>query len=217
MDFSQEPKVVRWKERIIESGCIINKLEPLQLIYKKNGELLFALLRTDITSEDGGRLPPIVMIRGDVVVVVPLVKNRDTGEERFLMVIQDRVGNGRGRVEFPAGMLDRAVDNPLDVAVRELKEETGIDIEKSELTPLNAKPLYTSPGLNDEAVNYFGCIIEVCSHEYLALEGSVAGAEDENETTVVTLRSADEIELETDAGQVLLGLYLFKRWRSCAE
>ena len=209
MNLEDEPKFKKWKSTLEKSGCIVKGYDPLQLIYKKNDELLFAMLRTKITTPEGNELPPIVVIRGDVVVIVPKVRNRATGQERFVMVRQDRVGNGRRTLEFPAGMLDRNIDDPAAVAVEEIAEETGLSINKKDLFPLSDKPLYTSPGLDDEAINYFGCVIELTNEAYNGLEGKKTGALAEGEKIIVTLKTAGEIMRETNAAQVVLGLFLF--------
>jgi 8-oxo-dGTP pyrophosphatase MutT (NUDIX family) len=210
MNYHDEPKFKSWKSKMTGSGCIINNIEPLQLIHKKNGELLFAMIKADITTPEGGKLPPIVVIRGDVVVIVPKVRNTETKDERFLMIRQNRVGNGKQVLEFPAGMLDRNIDDPVGCAVEEVKEETGLRIKRNDLFSLSDKALYTSPGLNDEAVNFFGCIIDLSDEEYTALEGKKEGAFSEGEETVVTLKAKSQIFKETNAAQVLLGLYLFE-------
>jgi DNA-binding NtrC family response regulator len=45
-----------------------------------------------------------VVVRGNACVIVPLLANSDTGEEKYLMIYQRRSGNGRLSLEFPAGM-----------------------------------------------------------------------------------------------------------------
>jgi ADP-sugar diphosphatase len=209
MKLEDEPKFKKWKSTLEKSGCIIKGYDSLQVIYKKNDELLFAMLRTEITTPEGNALPPIVVIRGDVVVIVPKVRNRATGQERFVMVRQDRIGNGRRTLEFPAGMLDRNIGDPAAVAVDEMAEETGLTVNKKDLFPLSDKALYTSPGLDDEAVYYFGCVIELTDEAYRALEGNKTGAIEEGEKIIVTLKTAEEIMRETNAAQVVLGLFLF--------
>jgi ADP-sugar diphosphatase len=210
MDWQDEPKVKVWKENIAHSGCILHSLEPLQLIHTSKKELLFALCRADVTTPDGNKLPPIVLIRGNVIVVVPLVKNRDTGEEKFVTVIQHRIGNGTAAVEFPAGMMDRNTNDPVHVAMEEVREETGIGISAEDLFRLNDSILYTSPGLQDEGVYYFGCILEMKDGDYRSLEGRKAGEMSEGESILVSLKTGEEIKRLTNAAQVLLGLFLFK-------
>jgi ADP-sugar diphosphatase len=210
MNWQDEPKVKVWKDNISKSGCQMKSLEPLRLIQSSRHELLFALCKADITTPRGARLPDIVLIRGNVVVVVPLVRNRDTHEERFITVIQHRIGNGMAGGEFPAGMIDRNVADPVGVAMEELFEETGVRISSSDLFPLSDRILYTSPGLQDEGVYYFGCVLEMTDKEYRDLEGRTAGKSSENESILVSLKTGEEIAQLTNAAQVLLGLFLFK-------
>jgi hypothetical protein len=212
MDWHDEPKVKVWKENIATSGCIMNSLEPLQLIHKSNSELLFALCKADIATPNGNKLPQIVLIRGNVVVIVPLARNRETGEERFITVVQHRIGNGMAGVEFPAGMMDRNVSDPVGVALEEFYEETGVGIAASDLFSLHDSILYTSPGLQDEGVFYFGCILEMADADYRSLQGRKTGEAAEGESIRVSLMTGEEIKRLTNAAQVLLGLYLFKTY-----
>jgi hypothetical protein len=107
-------------------------------------------------------------------------------------------------------MLDRNVDDPAGVAIEELFEETGVRIAVSDLFPLSDKVLYTSPGLQDEGVYYFGSILEMTDKEFKSLEGRTAGNPSEEEKIRVTLKTGEEIAGLTNAAQVLLGLFLFK-------
>ncbi|MBB5913901.1 8-oxo-dGTP pyrophosphatase MutT (NUDIX family) [Nocardia transvalensis] len=74
--------------------------------------------------------------RPDFVMVVP----RDG--DRFHLVEQFRYPMGQRCWEFPAGTLpDRAVGDPVDLAHRELREETGLRAGlMTYLGPLNAAP-----------------------------------------------------------------------------
>jgi 8-oxo-dGTP pyrophosphatase MutT (NUDIX family) len=211
MNWFDEPKVRVWKENIERSGCIINRIEPLSLVHKTNGDLLFALCKTDISNSQGGNLPSMVLIRGDAVVIVPLVKNLSTGENRFITVVQHRIGTGEAVIEFPAGMLDKNIDNPAQVAVEELLEETGINISGTDLFKLSEKVLYSSPGLQDEGIHYFGCVLEMSDSEYKSIEGRVAGNFSEGESILVSLKTEDEIINSANSTQVILGLFLFKK------
>ena len=117
-----EPKISAWKRAVTNAGSSIRSLKPISLLRKKNNELLFALLDTDVRAADGQRLPRYLFIRGDACLIVPLIRNRDTGEEKFLMIRQYRIGSGTMSLEFPAGMLDNDVEDPAGVACRELAE-----------------------------------------------------------------------------------------------
>jgi 8-oxo-dGTP pyrophosphatase MutT (NUDIX family) len=129
------------------------------------------------------------------------------------MVRQPRTGNGEWNCEFPAGMLDLCVDDPLGTAIRELREETGICLKQDQLTCLYSKKLYTSVGLSDEAVYYYGALLEVDDAVYTALHGSAAGAVHESETIEVMLLSEQQVREQAVSAQVLLGLELFLQRR----
>jgi 8-oxo-dGTP pyrophosphatase MutT (NUDIX family) len=212
MDLNHEPKILAWKKSVVTAGCAIRETIPLNILRKKNNDLLFALLDADILSPEGHRLPNIIFIRGDACVVVTLLRNRQTREERFLMVRQRRTGNGQMSLEFPAGMLDADVDNPCGVAARELAEETGIAVSETELFPLVNKKLYSSAGASDEAVFYFGCIKEFDAEEFDTVTGRSGGNPEENEHISVALMSRDEAEREATSLQVMLGFYLFEKY-----
>lgn len=207
--FDEEPKVRTWRARVREAGCTVESLEPLHLLHKRNGELLFALLHARMRDPSGHSLLPYVLIRGDAALVVPRVRDRQTGEERFVMVRQRRSGSGRAALEFPAGMLDRLVDDPVGVAAGELVEETGIRAVPDELFPLTDRPLFTSPGLQDEAIHYFGYEAELSHREFTALRGRRTGNGDEGERIEVSLATRAEGEAGSVSTQVRLGFYLF--------
>ncbi len=215
LQWRREPKVQQWLASLRAAGCRVKSLRAERIVRRHNGELLFAFLRGDITAPDGHPLPPIALVRGHAVVIVPLVRNTVTGEERFLTVVQRRIGNGLDNVEFPAGMLDREVDDPVGVAVRELREETGLEVAAGHLHPLYNRPLYTSVGLLDEAILFYGAVVDLTPERFAHLEGAEGGAADEHERITVRLHTAAELERVGLSGQVVLGLRLFDEWRKC--
>lgn len=212
-DFLQEPKIIAWKKSLSDNGCTINKIEPLNIYLRRpTGELLFALLKADITTPEGNRIPPIIFVRGHACIIVPLLINKNGKEERFLMVQQRRIATGALSLEFPAGMLDREINNPLGVAIRELKEETGLDISEDLLFPLSEGPYYTSPGASDEGIYYYGCTIELDDEEYRSFEGRIRGDTTENEYIQVTLKTKEEAKREITTLPARLGLSLFEEY-----
>lgn len=72
-------------------------------------------------------------------------------EDRVLVMRQYRHPVGRRMVELPAGLLDHEGEDPLAVARRELREETGFEAARWE--PLLRG--YTSPGISQELIHYF--------------------------------------------------------------
>ena len=212
IDFSEEPKVKVWKKNLTDAGCAVGEVKPLTLLNKPDGELLFALCDATVTDPQGHRLPQYVFIRGHTCIVITLVKNSVTGEERFLMIRQRRIGNGEVNLEFPAGMLDREVDAVRDVAVRELREETGLVVSPNDMRELHTGPLYSSPGASDEGIFYFGCIVSLSEADFNALDGRTAGNAADNEHITVALCTRDSAESETKSLQARLGLCLFSEY-----
>jgi len=209
LSFEQEPKVQDWLNSLRNAGCTIHSIEPMHLVHKRNGELLFGLLKATITDPQGEKLHDILFLRGNACIIIPRIINRETGEQAFLMIYQRRIGNGRHNLEFPAGMVDRNTDNPLQVACKELCEETGLSVEPDDLVTLCETPLYSSPGASDEAIYYYGCSTTVSNEEYSAFNGRNIDNTHENEHIQVTLRTHDQAVAETISLQARLGLYLF--------
>jgi 8-oxo-dGTP pyrophosphatase MutT (NUDIX family) len=209
--FLSDTKIRSWLNTIASAGCTINGVNPLATVYKKNGQVLFAFVETDITTPEGPKLLPYCFVRGHGCIVIIMLRNRDNGEERFLMIEQRRIGHGRLALEFPAGMVDEEVDNPRGVALRELGEETGLSIDGSLLHELHHRPLYSSAGGCDEALYYYGCLLELSGEEYKSLEGRQTGKHAENEHIRVTLKTLRQAEAEICSALALLGLHLFKQ------
>jgi ADP-ribose pyrophosphatase len=87
----------------------------------------------------------------DAVIIIPLLKN---GKKRKLVTIKEfRVPLGDYEVGFPAGLYDHA-ETAENVARRELKEETGLDLKKILYI---SQPCVSSAGLSDESVVYVVC------------------------------------------------------------
>ncbi len=203
------PKYRVWKKILRDHGCVLRGVEPLCELHKPDGSLLFAMLRTRAEDPGGRALPSYALIRGHAVLIVTLVVNRESGERKFLMLRQRRIGHGGEALEFPAGMLDEDVDDPQGVAIREMKEETGLDVTRGQVFALCERPLYTSPGLDDEAIYFFGCVLELPAERYLALQGGETGKADEGEYIRMELLDYREALPQVDSVQVRLGFSLF--------
>jgi 8-oxo-dGTP pyrophosphatase MutT (NUDIX family) len=205
----RSPKYRLWKKTLEESGCALREAELLQELTRKDGSLLFALLRTRVEDPEGRPLPAYAFIRGPACLIVTVVVNRDTGLKKFLMLRQRRIAHGRDTLEFPAGMLDGDVHDPLGVAVREVLEETGLEVKREDLVPLCDRALYTSPGLDDEAIHYFACTLTLPGDRFAALEGGETGLAEEHEYIRLGLWDYPEALKEIDALQVRLAFHLY--------
>ncbi|MFT4084223.1 MAG: NUDIX hydrolase [Nocardioides sp.] len=72
-------------------------------------------------------------------------------EDRVLVLSQYRHPAGRRFLELPAGLIDEAGEEPLDVARRELREEAAYAAAR--WRPLLTA--YSSPGISAERIHYF--------------------------------------------------------------
>ena len=203
------PKYRAWKHTVEANGCVIRQVELVADLPKQDGSLLFALLKARVEDPSGRPLPAYALLRGHAVVVVTEVVDRESGERKFLMLRQRRIGSGAETLEFPAGMMDENVDDPAAVAVKELHEETGLEVRREQLIRLCERPLYTSSGLDDEAIHYFGCSLELPPGAYHALKGSLRGKAEEGEFIRVELWDHDRALPQVDSVQVRLGFSLW--------
>jgi len=203
------PKYRVWKRTVESNGCVIRKVELIADLPKQDGSLLFALIKARVEDPAGRPLPAYALLRGHAVVVVTEVVNRESGERKFLMLRQRRIGSGAETLEFPAGMLDENVDDPAAVAVKELQEETGLEARQDQLIRLCERPLYTSSGLDDEAIHYFGCSLDLAPEAYHALEGGSRGKAEEGEFIRLELWDHESALPQVDSVQVRLGFCLW--------
>ena len=137
-------------------------------------------------GKQSGKFSREVFERGDAVVVMAY----DAALDKVLLIEQFRVGAIRGEdspwlLEFIAGMFD-GDESPLEVAIREAKEETNLTLTQHDLVPI--MQYLSSPGGMSERI-----------HLYLAHFNSVNintddtyGLEDENEDIMLHLVSRDK-------------------------
>ena len=116
--------------------------------HKLSGEKVFdgALLHIEhwqVRLPDGRTALREIARHIGAVAVVPV------DEDGYVTVVyQYRPAIGRVMLEIPAGKLDSAEEDPLDCAVRELKEETGLSAEH--MTHLTT--ILTTPGFCTEKI-----------------------------------------------------------------
>jgi ADP-sugar diphosphatase len=206
----QSPKYRAWKRTVEAAGCTVGKVGLLlDLPRKSDGSILFAFIDAEVRDPEGRSLPRYALLRGHAAVVVTVVADQGTGERKFLMIRQRRVGHGGDSLEFPAGMLDDRVDDAAGTAARELEEETGLVVRPSALVALNDGPLYSSPGLDDEAIHYFAAEVALPSDRFRALDGGTGGNPEEGEHIRLGLWSYEDAVPHVDSIQVRLAFHLY--------
>jgi 8-oxo-dGTP pyrophosphatase MutT (NUDIX family) len=180
-----------WKDSMSTNGVNLTDCQELYTVRKQSGEVLFSMIKADLSTPEQTKIPPIAVLRGHFVAVLTILKEIETGKEFLLLVKQRRVANGAFFYEHPAGMCDSET-NPFSVAIKEVEEETGITITPNDLTLLNEELLYTSPGLLDEGGYFFCTKLSLSSSEIADLQGKSTGASYESEAITLTVATFEE-------------------------
>ncbi len=155
------------------------KLEEYQLSHK----LFSTPLRAKSCNEYSAEFTREVLERGDAVVVLLYDANQDA----LLLIEQFRAGalGAEGTpwmLEFVAGMFSTN-ESPIDVAIRETKEEANIDLAPGEVKPI--MKYFSSPGGMSECIHLYWAPFDSCS----VISGSVHGLKHENEDILLHLVS----------------------------
>lgn len=139
--------------------------------------------RDKVTAVKGEAYREIIEHNG-AVAMVPV-----TDDGRVVLVKQFRYACGRAILELPAGKIDEGETDPVKVAARELKEETGYTAEN--IIPLGK--VNTSVAYSEEVIYLF------------AMTGLTAGEQqlDEDEALEVVEYPFDEIYRMAAEGQLM--------------
>jgi ADP-sugar diphosphatase len=159
----------------------------------------FVKLKADISNDEGEKLPGIVFLRGGSVAMLLILQAESTAEEYALLTVQPRIAIGSlGFVELPAGMLDNN-GTFSGAAAKEIKEETGLEIEEQDLINMTEltfrgrigeqssneahlqQGVYPSPGGCDEFIPIFLARKQMPVEEIDGMKGKLAGLQDEGE------------------------------------
>lgn len=199
-----------WKTNLQTNGLKINNIEEVYTRHRYNGEALFSLVMLDADTPEGDKIPPICFIKGEVVCVCIVLIDKETKEKYLLLVKQRRIAEGGFTYEHPAGMVD-GTKTPLEIAVMEVKEETGITVSEEDLINLSPnKRLFPSTGTSDEAMYFYFCQIELDKTEIESFENKQMGTEYEFEriTTHVYPFIEGHQKINNSNGLLLNYLYL---------
>jgi ADP-ribose diphosphatase len=150
-----------------------------------------------------------VLRRGQAVAIVLYDPDRDA----VVLVEQFRLpallaGSSPWQLEAAAGLIDTD-ETPEAVAIREIREETGLALIGE---PILIQRYLSSSGNSDEGVVLF------CGRVDSAVAGGVHGLPAEHEDIRVVVKTLAEIEAMLDAGAIqsghtLIGLYWLLRHR----
>lgn len=167
---------------------------PYEVIESKREKHGRFELRQDKILKDGQWYPYSYIIIGEGVCVLPVYKGD------VVVIQQYRHTIDSWEWEFPAGIID-AGEEPVNAAVRELKEETGFETQNI----ISLGSFYPSFGSTTELIHLF-CI-------ECALKGD--SNLDQTELIKVETRSMDEIEQMINKGLFRMGAGLMAWYRYC--
>jgi len=199
-----------WKANLQTNGLKINNIQEIYTRHRYNGEALFSLVMLDAETPEGDKIPPICFIKGEVVCICIVLIDKETKEKYLLLVKQRRIAEGGFTFEHPAGMVD-GTKSPLEIAVIEVKEETGIVVSENDLIDLSPnKRLFPSTGTSDEAMYFYFCEITLDKNKIEAFENKEMGTEYEFEriTTHVYPFVEGHQKINNSNGLLLNYLYL---------
>ena len=99
--------------------------------------------------------------------------------KKLLLNWEYRYPVGQYMLSVPAGLIDKGDwNNPnalVDTAIRELKEETGIEVEESDEIKVVSPCVFSTPGMTDESNALVKIVLNRDSLNGMSQEGAVGG------------------------------------------
>jgi len=160
-----------------------------------------------IGTFNGKPIPGIIFMRGgSVAILVVLICE---GNKYVVLIKQPRLPMGNSAfIEIVAGMNDGS-DNIYGVAIKELEEETGIKIVKSNLIHLGN--MVPSAGGCDEVIDLFVHTSEVTKTELVSLQGKCTGAINEDEQITTMVIAYDKVMSICNDAKVICAMFYYER------
>jgi len=176
-------------------------------------ERFFKLHRYELrhTRFEGGWCDPIVRERVEGMSAASVLLY-DPDEDAVVLVEQFRVGmmgvqDPPWSMETVSGYCDKEHEQPLDVARREVLEETGCEVQ--ELTPIGS--FFVSPGFSVEQIYLY--VGRVDSHEAEGIHGLPHEGEEIRVHVVPRQQAVDELFGRLDSTSILIAMQWLDRNR----
>ncbi|XP_021754037.1 nudix hydrolase 14, chloroplastic-like [Chenopodium quinoa] len=204
-----------------ENGALTNGVMSLNKVLIQGVDYFgkrvgFLKFKADVIDKEmGKKVPGIVFARGPAVAILILLESE--GETYAVLTEQVRVPTGRFVLELPAGMLDDDKGDFVGTAVREVEEETGINLNKEDMVELTAfldpstgGKVFPSPGGCDEELNVFLCRRQVGKEIIQQLQGKKTGLQDHGEIIKVHVVPYAQLWRLTADAKVLMAIALYE-------
>lgn len=115
--------------------------------------------------------------------------------KKLVIIKEFRVPINKYIYELPAGLVDIEDENFESAVIRELKEETGLDVIEIN-KELSCEQLYLSPGMTDESVAFVYC----------TCDGEVSSSYLEDDEDIETFLVSQEEAIEMIKGDVAIDI-----------
>ncbi|PON57456.1 Dihydroneopterin triphosphate diphosphatase [Parasponia andersonii] len=214
--FKQWLKNTQSESGILSGGALYLErvlIQGVDIFGKRIGFLKF---KADIFDKaTGEKVPGIVFARGPAVAILILLDSDD--ETYAVLTEQVRVPVGRLILELPAGMLDDDKSDFVGTAVREVEEETGINLNVEDMIDLTAFldsstgcRVFPSPGGCDEEISVFLYRGQVEKGVIAQLQGKETGLREHGELIRVRVVPYDKLWRMTADAKVLTAIALYE-------
>lgn len=122
--------------------------------------------------------------KADGVIIYSVCRDENEDDEKIVLIRQYRVSIDDYIYEFPAGLVDEG-ENYHEAGIRELKEETGLDLKPIKGRDMYTRPYFTTIGMTDES----------CGTVYGYAYGTPSKAgQEENEEIEIVLADRKEVQ-----------------------
>ncbi|MEI7777009.1 MAG: NUDIX domain-containing protein [bacterium] len=216
------PLFQRWTKSISRSLKVKSILIQSADVIRREGReyVLFIKLQAEIFSSEGRKLPGVIFLRGDAVGI--LVVLEDENKQSHIVLVKGSMPalGDAFYLQMPAGMTD-GQNNIRAVAIREGKEETGINFEDGgelfNLGNLLCLPganrgllgLSASPGACDEKIHLFVYRKKVSRDFINSLDGRITGLPGDLEHLKLKVIRFEDLPLETYDMKTLLAYFMY--------
>ncbi|KAL2902311.1 Nudix hydrolase 14 chloroplastic [Bienertia sinuspersici] len=197
-----------------ENGALNNRAMSLDKVIIQGVDYFgnrigFVKFKADIVDNElGKKVPGIVFARGPAVTILILLESEG---ETYAILTEQFV------LELPAGMLDDDKGDFVGTAVREVEEETGIQLNKEDMVELTAfldpstgGKVFPSPGGCDEELSVFLYRKQVDKEIIQQLQGKKTGLQEHGELIKVHVVPYAQLWRSTADAKVLMAVALYE-------